>query len=69
MADPFGDIDEAPAPQVKPVMGNSGKPATISKDIDEGHGGINSTRAVPQRDDVVRTVSTTAPTAKDLGIS
>jgi hypothetical protein len=53
----MGGIDEASSnPQVSPVYKPmSGNDPLAYKDIDEGHGGINQTIAVPQINDVVST--------------
>ena len=68
----MGDIDTmASEPQVPGVYkpGTARNDVLAGKDIDADHGGINSTRDVPQINDVVGTHASTAPTPKDLGIS
>ena len=67
----MGDLDEASSnSQVSKVyQPSSNKDALAGKDIDEGHGGINSTVNIPQRNDVVATHNSTANTPEDMGIS
>lgn len=69
-AGPFGDIDKAAsADQVSTVAKPSAKNDHMSMDVDEMHGGVNSTVNVKQINDVVRTHSTAGPTAADLGLN
>ena len=54
----MSSIDNHSAPQIKGVYNYSASKDSMSyKDIDEGHGGIDSTVNVPQINDVVNTTS------------
>ena len=73
-ANPTGDIDDASSlEQVSNVVHPPVPSAAAYKDIDEDHGGVNSTVEVPQPQPAgsttISTHSSSCPTAAEMGIN